>query len=473
VTIAVTPRDALSGLDINVNAWEDPNVNPLISSDITSPDGAPLNRVNLSADGRNLQIHIDGPLTNPTYTYRIVLNLDLKEGVYKLVYRPWTGVSTYQGGFSESLQGTSVPFSVDQIGTWTWSSNESILWSCFEGTSKQVYFMAESRSMTLFNTDSDRVSLISADPSVSLINVFAESLPDDFLPEGFVPQQDYMVDAQGSGQFTLAFIVDDPENTVIYKRNPANPTQWQQYFPTISGNQVILTMEVGDPEWALGIIAVPVPPASATAPQIWSFDSTSQSDDTIGAVYQMEKNEGPGDDGQAGDVPIAAGEAQIWIADQIAMADVTYPSGSWVLFLSTDLAWGTQGADCDFQVGYWDPSDLSFTQLTPDSATLKSKGKNFQTDTETWSVLGERWVQSDSIMIPKDTYLAIKIINGTGEDRVVHTGEYKYCTYLRSPETDPGYPVPEIAAGVLLALGLAGLGAFIIIRRKSAKAIDA
>jgi len=206
-----------------------------------------------------------------------------------------------------------------------------------------------------------------------------------------------------------------------------------------------------------------------TAPQIWSFDSDSLS----GSVYQMEKNQGPGDDGQSGYVTIAAGDDQIWIADEVALADVTYPSGSWVLFLSTNQAWGTQGADCDFQIGSWDPDDLSFTQLTPDGADLHARGKNFITDTETWSILGERWVQSESIMIPEGTYLAIKIINGTGGSRNVNTGEYKYCTYLRSPETDPGYPLPEIAAGSLLALGLAGLGAFIIIRRRSAKAIDA
>jgi hypothetical protein len=39
-------------------------------------------------------------------------------------------------------------------------------------------------------------------------------------------------------------------------------------------------------------------------------------------------------------------------------------------------------------------------------------------------------------------------------------------SYLQAPSSQPSYPVPELAAGILLAAGLAGIAAFFVVRRK-------
>jgi hypothetical protein len=41
---------------------------------------------------------------------------------------------------------------------------------------------------------------------------------------------------------------------------------------------------------------------------------------------------------------------------------------------------------------------------------------------------------------------------------------------MYSPESDPGYPLPEIAAGILLGGGLIGLISFVVIQKKKSSA---
>jgi hypothetical protein len=74
----------------------------------------------------------------------------------------------------------------------------------------------------------------------------------------------------------------------------------------------------------------------------------------------------------------------------------------------------------------------------------------------------------ETVVIPEGCYLALELKNTSTQAHYILTGEGGKSSCLRSPQTDPGYPLPEIAAGVLLAAGLAGLGAFIIVRRRRA-----
>lgn len=201
----------------------------------------------------------------------------------------------------------------------------------------------------------------------------------------------------------------------------------------------------------LAVSAIPVFADGPTGPQIWSLDGDNQ----------MEKNYGLGDDGQSGSVTVPAGGSQVFLADEVALADVTYPGGAWVLFLSTDADWSS---NCDVEIGY---DDGSFNSLTS-SATVLTRVNSYGAGPD-YYIITKRVIQDASIMIPDGSYLALQITNTSGSDRVVYTAEGTETSYLRSPETDPGYPLPEIAAGVLLALGLAGLGAFIIIRRRSTR----
>jgi hypothetical protein len=257
--------------------------------------------------------------------------------------------------------------------------------------------------------------------------------------------------------------VADATNARVYKINPDPPYNWILWPITVSGNTITITMESGDPVMVFGAASTTAP-TIPTAPQIWSLDSESIDTD----INQMEKNYGAGDDGQSGNVPIPAGTSRVFIADEMAGADVTYPEGVWVLFLSTDQDWGTGGDACDIEIGYYTPG-AGFISLTP-APTLKSSGQSFGAIPDAWAVLGERLVQADSITIPDDTYLALQVTNNSAETRVINTGEGKFNSYLRSPETDPGYPLPETAAAVLMFAGLLGLGGYILIKRRKASA---
>jgi LPXTG-motif cell wall-anchored protein len=61
-------------------------------------------------------------------------------------------------------------------------------------------------------------------------------------------------------------------------------------------------------------------------------------------------------------------------------------------------------------------------------------------------------------------YLALRVFNSSSSTpyTVVTDGN----SWLSSPATDPGYPLPEMSALILLGIGLAGLGGYILVRRK-------
>jgi hypothetical protein len=163
---------------------------------------------------------------------------------------------------------------------------------------------------------------------------------------------------------------------------------------------------------------------------------------------------------------IASGASEMWIADKAAQADVTYPNDNWAIRFGTDVNWGTDvNGESNFKVdiGYWDGTD--FTVLAMDSSPvwyMNHYESQFQ------------GVPDDGQTIPEGTYLAVVVYNNSASDHPILTG-YKfkingssYYSCLTSPQSDPGYPLPEIGAIILLGGGLAGLGGFMIIRRKKA-----
>jgi hypothetical protein len=145
----------------------------------------------------------------------------------------------------------------------------------------------------------------------------------------------------------------------------------------------------------------------------------------------------------------------IWVADQVSQG-LTFPSkGAWQIILNTDQ-WMTP--TCTATVGV-----IAGTSFTAISASVSSfsyqAGPN-----STWIMTGE--VLSDKFTISQGQYLALRITNGDSGSHKIYTG--KGYSNLLSPQTDPGYPTPEVATIVLLGLGMAGLGTFVVIRRQRA-----
>jgi hypothetical protein len=113
-----------------------------------------------------------------------------------------------------------------------------------------------------------------------------------------------------------------------------------------------------------------------------------------------------------------------------------------------------------FQVylGYLLESDSNGLEFTPEgSAELyKTTGR----DRLWWF---EVTIDPEEFSVPAGGWLAFKIVNETCRDPLrVRTGQS--CGWVKPPH-DPSYPVPELNAFALFALGLAGLAGYIVVRR--------
>jgi len=161
--------------------------------------------------------------------------------------------------------------------------------------------------------------------------------------------------------------------------------------------------------------------------------------------YLMEKTGTP-----TSFVPIANNNSDAtWLSDQSATTDVTFPSGAWTINLKTPIDWSST---CSAQVGDYNTGTSTFTAFNGTKATgTYSNGAITITITTGGTVSA-------------GDYLALRVFNSSSSTpyTVVTDGN----SWLSSPATDPGYPLPEMSALILLGIGLAGLGGYILVRRK-------
>jgi hypothetical protein len=141
----------------------------------------------------------------------------------------------------------------------------------------------------------------------------------------------------------------------------------------------------------------------------------------------------------------------IWMADEPAGTDVVFSSGTWTVTLVTPTDWS---GDCVVQIGDY-ATDGTFNAFTSTSPTTNYIGGAI---TITQDI--------DASMVNTNDYLALKINNSSGASQTINLGGNSYLVF---PPSTPDYPMPEMSAGILLALGLAGFGGFMVIRRKKAK----
>jgi hypothetical protein len=186
----------------------------------------------------------------------------------------------------------------------------------------------------------------------------------------------------------------------------------------------------------------------------WLLDSEADSDFVPGQPYQMEKVNGSGDDGQTLHVQLSGRDSGIWLSDQAAQADVVFPFDVWKVVLNTR---GWSGG-CSVEVGEWgsDGDRIVFTPFntpvsgTPDDGIIVVNIRAGGT-------------------VPAGHYLALRVSTGADEGGYIIT---EGCSYLASPPGNPGYPLPELSTAVLLVLGLAGLGVWVLRKRLSKHSIN-
>jgi hypothetical protein len=200
-------------------------------------------------------------------------------------------------------------------------------------------------------------------------------------------------------------------------------------------------------------ILIPSTVMAGVGRQNWQLNKTVAGS----GVYQMAKYPGP-NAGQANNsITLSSnGGSQIWIADQISQG-VTFPQkGIWYIDLNTDM-WEDANTNCLAVVGVW--NNGTFIPITTILHGLSS-----QSGSNAWIIKYE--FNQANFTVPSGQYLALMVTNASTTSHMIYTGAG--TSTLASPQTDPGYPTPEVATIVLLGLGMAGLGTFVVIKRKKA-----
>ena len=150
-------------------------------------------------------------------------------------------------------------------------------------------------------------------------------------------------------------------------------------------------------------------------------------------------------------VTIGAGQSNIWVTDEIAVNEVTF-SGNWVIELRSCTDSTVWREYITALAGIWDPvadnftpfGDVGFIREYPTPNIIRIIHKSG------WNT------------IPKGSYLALEVTNNDGSDHDICTDGDAFMMSC----SDPGFPLAEIATGVLLFGGLLGLAAYIVIRRR-------
>jgi len=312
-----------------------------------------------------------------------------------------------------------------------------------------VYYMPQNNNVPpppvmILDTNLPGILLISADSTISYISVLGyemAAIDVSQMPSGLISKYAFQIDSLGTGHFTLEFTgILNAEGMKIYKIDPNSdpPNQWVELPATISGNTVNFIMTAGDP------VVVFTQPEVNPASQTWLLDSDADADFSQ-APFQMEQSNGSGNDGQSGSVSVTSGANVTWLSDLKAGTDTVFDSGIWTVYLNGNLT-----GSYSVQIGESDGTSGGFNAFTP-AATGTAAG----------NPLTVRFTTAGTV--PENHYLALQVTNnGTGS--ITTDGS----SYLAAPSSTPSFPVPELPAGLLLGTGIAGLSAFILLRRKKA-----
>ena len=182
--------------------------------------------------------------------------------------------------------------------------------------------------------------------------------------------------------------------------------------------------------WALA--AVPINPASTSV----VIDNTS-------TKYKEDVTKSP-------DTTYISDAGFVWTSDQSAPDGYTFSGGTWTGQITVDGIL-TSADYFDVEIGY--TNSPSFTAV----ATIPFQGDGSTTKFEINEYIA-------SLTVPMDGNLALRIVSTAGDPFYIKSG-WAY-SYVTAPDAPPGYPLAEIAAGLLFGLGLVALGVMIWYRKR-------
>jgi hypothetical protein len=138
--------------------------------------------------------------------------------------------------------------------------------------------------------------------------------------------------------------------------------------------------------------------------------------------------------GVSGSLNLSAAGTQFWLSDQAAVIDCKFTEGIWIIQLKTDTYWGdTNSSKCRFSVGEWDVLSSAFVPFS----TITAVNLVFENGKQ----ILRAELQMGSQTVHKNNFLTLRIQNQDTVSHVVYTdGE----SSMKSPDSDPGYPTPEI-----------------------------
>ncbi|MFC2071780.1 hypothetical protein ACFLUU_03560 [Chloroflexota bacterium] len=138
--------------------------------------------------------------------------------------------------------------------------------------------------------------------------------------------------------------------------------------------------------------------------------------------------------------------SQVWYSDETASTDVTFPAGLW---------------NGNIEIGETDDFTIRVEVGSYNGTTFFVSGGSDYADID-GEETGVFQIDASQFTVPNGDWLAVRTSDPSDEaDDLPEINTGDDYSYITSPSSDPGYPVPELSTIILLSVGLVGLGGYI------------